>query len=147
MRAIDCYVDTSALLKLYVSEPHSEDVERYFATLERPAISSLTTLEWHCAMLRRCRSGAFSDAYLALARREFSRHRNEGYFRFCPVNDALFAQALDVLDAVQPVALRSLDAVHLASALSLGKPVFATADKVLATAADKLGLPVATFFS
>lgn len=146
MPATEHYLDTSILLKLYVKEPFSEEVENYLSGIDRPIISSLTRLEWQCAMARRLRAGAFSEDYLAMARREFTRHRTEGYFRMLPVNDVLFTQAADLLDAVRPIPLRSLDALHLATACSLGKPSFATADRILADAARALDLPVHTFF-
>jgi hypothetical protein len=146
MPATEHYLDTSVLIKLYVKEAFSEEVEHYLAGIDRPVISSLTRLEWQCAMVRRQRMGAFSEDYLATARREFMRHRTEGCFRIYPVNDALFTQATDLLDAVSPIPLRSLDALHLAAACSMGKPAFATADRTLADAARKLGLTVHTFF-
>lgn len=147
MPATECYLDTSALIKLYVAEPFSDEVEQFLEHAEPPTVSSLAVLEWHCAMMRRQRDGNFPESYLSMARREFVRHRAEGYFRLCALNDALFSQAVDLLDTVQPIPLRSLDAMHLAAARSLGKPTFATADKVLAEAAAKLGLPVVCFFS
>ena len=44
MPATDCYIDTSALLKLYVAEPQSEEVEKFIGALNRPLISSLSIL-------------------------------------------------------------------------------------------------------
>ncbi|MDD5241415.1 MAG: type II toxin-antitoxin system VapC family toxin [Sulfuricella sp.] len=147
MPATEHYLDTSVLIKLYVKEPYSEEAELYVAGIDRPVISSLARLEWQCAMARRQRTGAFSQDYLATARREFTRHRTEGYFRISPINDTLFSQAIDLLDAVSPIPLRSLDALHLATACALGKPAFATADPTLADAARALGLTVHTFFN
>lgn len=146
MPAIDCYLDTSALLKLYVAEAFSGEVEAFVGRLERPAISRLTTLEWHCAMLRRLRTGAFSREYLALAQREFLRHQNEGYFHVSPIADGLYNQAIELLEAAKPHPLRSLDALHLATARALRVNVFATADKVLANAAQALGMQTQCFF-
>jgi len=147
MPATECYLDTSALIKLYVAEPFSDEVEQFLAGIDQPTVSSLTVLEWHSAMMRRQRAGHFPKRYLNTARQEFAKHRAEGYFRLCALNDALFTQATSLLDDVNPIPLRSLDAMHLAAARSLGKPTFATADRILAEAAAKLGLPVARFFS
>lgn len=147
MPAIECYLDTSVLLKLYVTEAFSDEAESFVSSLDRPAISRLTTLEWHCAMARRLRSGAFSAEYLALAKREFSRHQNEGYFHIHPMADGLYTQAIDLLEAVRPLPLRSLDALHLAAARALRVSVFATADKVLAEAAQSLEMQAKCFFS
>jgi len=147
MAVTECYVDTSTLLKLYVTEAFSEDVQCYLSGLDRPAISSLTTLEWHCAMARRHRSGAFSDVYLAMARQEFMRHISEGYFHVYPVSDSLYTLAQGLLDAVKPVSLRTLDAMHLAAARALDAQCIATADIIMSQAAERLGMKVERFFA
>ncbi|MFN3397489.1 MAG: type II toxin-antitoxin system VapC family toxin [Sulfurimicrobium sp.] len=143
----ECYIDTSALLKLYVTEAFSAEAESYLAGIDRPYISSLTTLEWHCAMARRQRTGAITDTYLAMARQEFMRHVTEGYFRVHSVTDILFTQALGVLEASRPIPLRTLDALHLAAVRAVKAQTIATADKIMAQAATKLGMKVAPFFS
>ncbi len=147
MPVTECYVDTSALLKLYVTEPFSDEAQSYLSSIDRPAISSLTTLEWHCAMARRQRSGAFSENYLALARQEFMRHVSEGYFRLQPVSDTLLTQALGLLEAVKPISLRTLDAMHLAAARAAEAQSIATADKIMSQAAERLGMKVERFFA
>lgn len=147
MPVTECYIDTSALLKLYVTEAFSTEAESYLTGIDRPAISSLTTLEWHCAMARRQRTGAITDTYLTMARQEFTRHIAEGYFRVHSVTDILFTQALGVLEAAKPIPLRTLDALHLAAARAVKAQTIATSDKIMAQAATKLGMKVVTFFS
>lgn len=147
MHVTECYVDTSVLLKLYVTEPFSDEVQDYLSSIDRPAISSLSMLEWHCAMAQRLRAGSFSDAYLAMARQEFMRHVSEGYFRLQPVSDTLLTQALWLLDAVKPTPLRTLDALHLAAARAIGARGIATADKIMCQAAERLGMTVECFFA
>jgi predicted nucleic acid-binding protein len=146
MPATECYLDTSTLLKLYVTEAFSAEVENYLSGIDRPTISSLTTLEWHCAMSRRQRIGAITDTYLAMARQEFMRHVSEGYFRVHSVTDILFTQALGILEAAKPVPLRTLDALHIAAARAVGAKTIATSDKIMAQAATKLGMKVTHFF-
>lgn len=146
MPVTECYVDTGTLLKLYVKEAFSAEVENFLADIDRPAISSLTMLEWHCAMARRQRTGAITDTYLTMARQEFTRHVAEGYFRVHSVTDILFTQALGVLEAAKPVPLRTLDALHLAAARAAGAQTIATADKIMAQAAISLGTKVAQFY-
>ena len=147
MPVTDCYVDTSALIKLYVAEPMSEEVEKFIDTLTHPLISSLSILEWHCAMNRRLRSGAFDDAYHQMARAEFARHLASGAYRVHALHEGLYAQATYLLDAVSPLALRTLDALHLAAAQSAHATTIATADKIMAQAANQLGLSTTTFFN
>ncbi|TPW17760.1 MAG: hypothetical protein FD130_535 [Halothiobacillaceae bacterium] len=147
MPAIDCYVDTSALIKLYVAEPQSEAVEKSINTLHRPLISSLSILEWHCVMNRRWRSGAFDDAYHRIARAEFARHLASGAYRVHALHEGLYAQATYLLESVTPLSLRTLDALHLAAAQSAQASTMATADKVMAQAANQLGLGTIVFFN
>ena len=147
MPVTDCYVDTSALIKLYVAEPHSDAVEQFIDTLDQPLISSLSILEWHCAMNRRLRNGAFDEAYHQIARAEFSRHLASGAYRVHALHEGLYAQATYLLGSVTPLALRTLDALHLAAAQSAQASSIATADKIMAQAATQLGLETKTFFS
>ena len=143
----DCYIDTSALIKLYVAEPQSEKVEKFIDTLSPPLISSLSILEWHCAMNRRLRTGAFDEHYHQMARAEFARHLASGAFRVHALHEGLYAQATYLLDSVSPLSLRTLDALHLAAAQSAQARSIATADKVMAQAATQLGLQTTTFFN
>ncbi len=147
MPATDCYVDTSALIKLYVAEPLSEEVEKFIDTLNQPLISSLSILEWHCAMNRRLRTGAFDDAYHQMALSEFARHLASGAYRVHALHEGLYAQATYLLASVTPLALRTLDALHLAAAQSAHASTIATADKIMAQAATQLGLDTTTFFN
>lgn len=134
-------------MKLYVAEPQSEEVEKFFDTLSLPLISSLSILEWHCAMNRRLRTGAFNDHYHQMARAEFARHLASGAFRVHALHEGLYAQATYLLDLVSPLSLRTLDALHLAAAQSAKVTSIATADKVMAQAASQLGLHTTTFFN
>jgi len=147
MPATDCYIDTSALLKLYIAESQSEEVEKFIGALDRPLISSLSILEWHCAMNRRWRTGAFDETYHQLARAEFARHLASGAYRVHALHEGLYAQATYLLDSVPPLALRTLDALHLAAAQSAQARTVVTADKIMAQAATQLGLNTTTFFN
>ena len=146
MRVTEVYLDTSALIKLYVAEAFSSEMERLVAEVDGLVISRLSMLEWHCAMARRLRTGQISENYLNLARAEFTRHLADDYFRILPFNDTLLIDALRVLDSVKPVALRTLDAIHLTAARNANIARLATADRVMADAANKLNIAVDSFF-
>lgn len=95
--------------------------------------------------------GYVSSALLAVeAVRACSRHRREYaqdarewllYVALLPLDDSL----LDEATSLRPPAMRSLDALHLATALSIRDDlgVFLTYDQRLAEAAERHGLPVA----
>jgi uncharacterized protein len=73
---------------------------------------------------------------------EFARRAEEGLARVAllPIDAAV----LDVAAALAPPSLRSPDAIHLATALSLGDDLgaFVVYDERLRAAADAAGLPV-----
>jgi predicted nucleic acid-binding protein len=142
----EVYLDTSALIKLYVAEAFSTEVEQLVAEVDGLVISRLSMLEWHCAMSRRMRTGQISEDYFNLARTEFTRHLAENYFRIVPFDDTLLIDALRVLDGAQPIPLRTLDAIHLTAARNAGVARIATADRVMADAANKFNLATDSFF-
>jgi predicted nucleic acid-binding protein len=95
--------------------------------------------------------GYVSSALLGVeAVRACSRHRSvyvgdaREWLRdvaLLPIDDAL----LDAATSVEPPTLRSLDAIHLATALSVREEIgaFFTYDERLAEAAERHGLPIA----
>jgi uncharacterized protein len=126
------YLDSSALVKLVFEESESRALERWLADRDdQPKISSeLSTVE----LLRTCRrlnEGAVDGARQVLAGLD------------------LLPIAGDVLDQaalVDPAELRSLDAIHLASALIVKEELiaFVVYDARLRTAARNVSLDVVT---
>lgn len=146
MRADDAvYVDTSTLVKWYVSEPYSDEVEAFLTGDIQPVLSSLSMLEWDCTMRRRERAGSFDAHYRLLAEREFAAQLSEGFFRHADVSRHVFDLARDLIRQVEPLPLRAMDALHLAAASSLNISRFATSDRTLAEAARKLGMTIHYF--
>jgi hypothetical protein len=128
---VTVYLDSSAFIKLIVAESHSSELRAY---------------------LRR-RSGRRASS--ALLRAEASRAlRQSGPEALILARQTLRAMDLiavadSVLDAagmLEPRVLRTLDAIHLATALTLGDELDAvvTYDARMADGARLLGLPVAT---
>ena len=122
------YVDSSALVKLAVREAESVALRRYLVR-HRPLVSSaLARIEVARALLP-LGPDAVRRGREVLARVELLR-----------VND----RVLDVAGQLTPPELRSLDAIHLASAEQLGADLrgFVTYDERLAAAAVGRGLRV-----
>ncbi len=141
------YIDTSALLKGYVVEPGTSAYIAWFAEEAVPFVSPLAVVEFKCAVRRRERAGviAHGRAQAILARLD-SQLADDSLGRLAWRNQA-FQSARELIDRVAPVALRALDALHLALALQHRCSGFATADRAQADAARRLGLHVHTFFS
>lgn len=125
------YLDTSAFVKLVVREPGSAALRRALAGHGRFAASRLMAAEAARA-IRRTGNGAAMERLPAVLRG----------VALVEV-DAELLRAAAVLD---PPELRTLDAIHLATALALGGDLAAlyTYDDRLADAALAIGLPVAS---
>lgn len=121
------YLDTSALLKLVVSEPESAALKRFLGRW--PERVSATLVRTECARALR-RAGY--DSQVGPARRLF------GTMRLIRLDEPL----LDRASELEPREMRTLDALHLAAALTLGSDlgVLVTYDERLAIAARRSGL-------
>ena len=141
------YLDTSALVKIYISERGSERmVELASSDANSLATCAITQVEFHSAVdrRRRRRGGDVGEDAAERAVERFNRRFRSEVFRY-PVDD----QTLDLACAlVHRYALRAYDAVHLAACLFLLRLgarddlTFISADRRLLTAARSEGLAV-----
>jgi uncharacterized protein len=121
------YLDTSALVKLLLHERESEALVHYLETPRRVLSSALS----HVETVRACRRAQLpADEALDLMQSVESISLGPAVVRAAGV--------------LQPASLRSLDAIHLASAQQLNDPdlEFITYDARLAQAARAHGLRV-----
>ena len=128
------YLDTSAMVKLLVVEAESSELLAWLATDERADLvvtSDLARVELMRAALRLDDPGLLGDARTLL-----------GGIDSLAISAAVIEQA----QTIGTPALRSLDAIHLASAAQLKAELstFVTYDKRLGEAAAALGMVVAT---
>lgn len=124
------YLDSSALVKLAVEEPETAALRRH-RRHRGPRVSCAIGWVEVVRAVRRHRSGTAATARAVLAEIDL-----------VAVDDALLNAAAEL----PPPDLRSLDAIHLAAALSLGRGLaeLVTYDSRMAAAAASLGLPVAS---
>jgi predicted nucleic acid-binding protein len=120
------YLDTSALVKLVVREPESDALRDYYTEHPAAATSMLTRTELRRAV-RRVRPDLLAEG-------------DELLRIVAPV--AVTGALLDTAGALLPETLRSLDAIHLASALVIRSELeaFVSYDTRLLEAAQALGL-------
>ena len=125
------YLDSSAFVKLVVAEPESAALRRVLTRWPDQASSTLLRTEVVRALRR---SG---HAHLVGPAR-----RLIGAIRLVRLDEPL----LDRASELEPAQLRTLDAVHLATAMAIGSDlgIFFTYDDRLGTAASAGGLIVAT---
>ena len=123
------YLDSSALVKLAVSEPESAALRRYLRR-RRPLVSSALARTEVARALLPLGGAATRRGRAVLARIDLLR-----------VNDRI----LEAAGALEPPGLRSLDALHLSTALQLDDELAAivTYDARMAAAAERLGCNVA----
>ena len=134
------YVDTSALVKLYVSEVGSPEAREKLDRADSLATSLVTYVEVRAAIARRAREGDVSrgakDELLSMLEADWEHYAVVG------VSDPLCRLAAKLCHR-HP--LRGVDALHLASALTVkvqsGQPVmFLCFDERLRSAAHEEGL-------
>jgi predicted nucleic acid-binding protein len=122
------YLDSSALVKLAVREPESAALRRHLRR-RRPWVSSALARTEVLRALLAAGSEAQSAGHRVLARCDLVRVNN---------------RVLDAAGQLSPAELRSLDAIHLATAERLGPDLGAviTYDERMASAARERGLRV-----
>ncbi len=136
------YVDTAVLLKLVVREPDSLHYARIVDGQEICS-SALARTECFAALLRKERERAIDRARRERAWKLIEADVAAGRIEILPISDAVLAGSRRILRACHPhVALRSLDAIHLASAEQLGSWPLCTNDARMREAALLLGMPL-----
>lgn len=140
------FLDTSALVKLYVREPGTELLLRLVARTNehRFALLVLARVEFRSAIRRREREGDIESGIAKQLLDRFDQHL-ETKFESQGVGDSVIDVACSLADRH---ALRAYDAVQLAGCLTLktsstrDEPTFVCADRRLLEAAESEGLPV-----
>jgi uncharacterized protein len=125
---VNIYVDSSALVKIVVEEAESLALARYLAGL--PGDNRLTAAIGRTELLRAVarRGVAVENAHSVLARLNFV---------------TVTTSVLDVAAEIRPPELRTLDAIHLAAAMSVPElRALVTYDNRLAEVATATGLAV-----
>ena len=140
------YVDTSALAKWYVNESRSEDVEEYVRSVYPVYISLLTKIEMRSLAARRAREGHINVVTQGKVIATFEGDIARGHLVLLPHTTESLLIAESLLGSHPEIALRSLDAMHLGVMQAAGITALATADRVMAQAAEALGMECETFF-
>ena len=130
MSAEVAYLDTSAAVKLLMTEPESAALRRWLRRRPERASAALLRVELVRVVRRAGLPRLLPEARKLLAGVHLIR-----------LDDALLDRAAEL----DPTDLRSLDSIHLAAASSLGDDLAAviTYDDRLLAAAASLGLPTA----
>jgi predicted nucleic acid-binding protein len=132
------YLDTSSLIKLYVEEPDTPEVERQFDESSLVCTSVVAYAEARSALARLCREGSLSPE--EHTRTKANLDQSWGHYLMVDVTPEVWQAAGDLAETH---ALRGFDSIHLASFLhlvrtDLGEPVhFSSFDNPLRQASRR----------
>jgi predicted nucleic acid-binding protein len=136
------YLDTAILLKLLVREP---DSAHYVRLVHGQIVwsSQLIVTEAYSALLRKEREASITAAHRSRAWQQVESDLRDGRLNLTPLSTAILTSANAILEACHPsIALRSLDAIHLASARECRSWPLCTNDLRMRDAAVRLALPL-----
>ena len=139
------YWDTSCVLALYAPEEISSQAAE-LASLEKGQIHSSAILEFEMTFAVHAKEarGEIPSGGSAKVLSQFQTDLQRGRFLLVPLGIDIKACTRDIaartLQAEPPVFLRTLDGIHIATALELGSSELITADRKMADAATLLGI-------
>lgn len=140
------YLDSSAIVKLYVDEAHSRDVMEWFRALDKALCHAIGYVEVRAALAAAHRAGRLEEsAYRSIVVDFRSDWASYSQVR---LDDALMERAATM---AEEFALRGYDSVHLACAAHVHSAIpdlcFVSFDKALNRAARLLGFRLPLFAS
>ncbi len=139
------YLDTSALAKWYLNEAGSDAFVAWIKQQDDVHISTLTATEMRCLLARRKRMGEISAELEQQIFATFIDDIERGFLSSHPLSDQHAQAAIGLMEQLPQHALRTLDALHLAIARSIGAQSIATSDHVMLSAAASLEMDVIPF--
>ncbi len=134
------YWDTSSLFKLYAEEPDSAWFLDFVGHSGEPTYSSsISVIEVVSAAYRQSRAKNLKSFGASEIAKKLQQDRDAGRLIHIACSAEIVSQAQEVVaraaGARQPMMIRSLDAIHIASALAMGaKTMIATDFRVRAVA-------------
>ncbi len=138
------YLDTGALVKLYILEPGSEWVQLQISDKCRLVLNPLQQSEMTNAILAAGGRGFISSSAMRKTLRNFDQDLQEGRFlREMPEWSDVWKRTDQLAREHTPKVLcRTLDILHVAIAGLTGSDVFITGDKRQIALCNKIAIPV-----
>jgi predicted nucleic acid-binding protein len=134
------YLDASALVKLYLPEAGSDALDKAVCGRRDLIVSDLAVTEIVSAISRRRREGTLSSQSGGRLHRKILSDIADGLYVKNELLPDVHREAERLLMAIDTVALRSADALHLALASMSGASAIVTYDLRMAEAAIRVGL-------
>ena len=136
------YCDTSALLKLYVPEPGSDEFNRTVEGRNDLLVSDLVITEIVSGLARRVRQGTVTQETARRVQHDIVGRLDDGVYRRVELTRDVHRQAEHLLLSLTATPLRAGDALHLAMATSARAASLASFDGRLRAAARSVGLVI-----
>ena len=141
------YVDTSVLVKLYVKEAYSRKASDWIRTNNEAIPKTIFhELEFTNAIQLKLFRKEMNEKQAGIVLRRFNEHEKEGIFYTPHFNwsDVLNHSLALSNTHTKSIGSRSLDIIHVASALSMGADRFFTFDTKQAQLASSAGIQIVT---
>lgn len=136
---MNVFLDSSALVKRYIEEGGSAELDRHLEMASAVGVSVLAPIEAASAFSRLRRESRISSRHHASLREALAHDVRD--VTLVALNEDVIATAIDT---VERHPLRGADAVHVASAIAWSADVFISADQSQLKAARARGLAVAS---
>lgn len=139
--ASNIYADTSFFVSLYLTERHTPEAERRLRSRPSLWITPLHVAEWIHAIEQHVFHKAISRSAADRLLQRFQEHRASGLWREAPLPDRAFELCAELAHRhAARLGVRTLDTLHVASALDLKAEQFWTFDARQAKLASSVGL-------
>jgi uncharacterized protein len=136
------YCDTSALLKLYLPEPGSDEFNEIVEGRDDILVSDLAVTEIVSATARRLRQGSLPREAARRLQHAILGRLDEGVYHRVELTRDVHRRAEHLLLTLEHTPLRAADALHLALAATARAASLASFDARLVAAARAAGLAV-----
>jgi len=141
---LSCYLDASVYFSLYVTDTNTPAAISKSHKATRPLLcTDFAELEFVNALSLRLFRREMTASEIKQVLTLFGQDLAAGSFRYVPIPSASFQRARNIARQHTPdLGTRSLDILHVASALALGATQLVTFDERQAKLASALGLRV-----
>lgn len=135
------YADTSFFVSLYLPDRHSPETEKRMAAKPRVWLTPLHRAEWMHALTQHVFRKEISALEARHAHEELERDRGTGLWLEVDLPDSVWEACAELARRHGPkLGIRTLDSLHVASALEFGAAEFWTFDERQARLALAAGL-------
>jgi predicted nucleic acid-binding protein len=137
------YLDSGILVKIFIDEPDSELWRRRLHAEPNLVSSTFAIPEMRSAIRQKVHAGTIHAKAALKIWSEFQNSLNKQAIRTFPIGPDVIDECVSVLDQLpRTMLLRTLDALHLATAKVYGPCPVATSDARMMAAATALKIPL-----